>query len=75
MEDVLVVLSSCGADIKNYKGHNEIHFDCLQVNSEGRDVSFGEEWGGEFCQDLAVVPVALVCHLWTSFMWEIDFFV
>lgn len=43
MEDVLVVLFFCGVDIKNYKGYNEIYFDCFQVNSEGRDVSFGEE--------------------------------
>lgn len=60
-------LSSRGADIKRYRVHSETHSDGVQIHSESGDVSAGECRDGEFCQDLAVMPVVLVCQLWTSF--------
>lgn len=40
---MLAALSSCGADRKRWAVHNEIHSDRLQINSEGKVVSVGED--------------------------------
>ena len=40
---IVAALCSCRADRKRWAVHNEIHSDCLQINSEGKVVSIGED--------------------------------